>query len=118
MGREPRVDRSPEEKWQIVHESIKSTNVSPSRDRSESTMSRSWWLERSWRTAIGGWSGRTKGLRVMRAGYWCARVVCEHEERNSRAARKQQGPIPLRASPRLRRESQYYRPTCVSGLKP
>jgi transposase-like protein len=28
MGREPRVDRSPEEKWQIVHESIKSANVS------------------------------------------------------------------------------------------
>jgi transposase-like protein len=28
MGRKPRVDRSPEEKWQIVQEGIKSGNVS------------------------------------------------------------------------------------------
>jgi transposase-like protein len=28
MGRETRVDRSPEEKWQIVREGIKSGNVS------------------------------------------------------------------------------------------
>ena len=28
MGRKPRVDRSPEEKWQIVQEGIKSRNVS------------------------------------------------------------------------------------------
>ena len=28
MGREPRVDPSPEEKWQIVQEGIKSGNVS------------------------------------------------------------------------------------------
>ena len=28
MGRRPRVDRSPEEKWQIVQEGIKSGNVS------------------------------------------------------------------------------------------
>jgi transposase-like protein len=27
MGRKPRVDRSPEEKWQIVQEDIKSGNV-------------------------------------------------------------------------------------------
>jgi transposase-like protein len=27
MGRKPRVDRSPEEKWQIVQEGIKSGNV-------------------------------------------------------------------------------------------
>jgi len=37
MGRKPRVDRSPEEKWQIVQEGIKSGNVSEtwsaSRDR-------------------------------------------------------------------------------------
>ena len=28
MGRKPRVDRSPEEKWQIIQEGIKSGNVS------------------------------------------------------------------------------------------
>jgi transposase-like protein len=28
MGRKPRVDRSPEEKWQILQEGIKSGNVS------------------------------------------------------------------------------------------
>ncbi|MGH9773744.1 MAG: transposase [Candidatus Acidiferrales bacterium] len=28
MGRKPRVDRSPEEKWQIVQEGIQSGNVS------------------------------------------------------------------------------------------
>ena len=28
MGRRPRVDRSPEEKWQIVQEGLKSGNVS------------------------------------------------------------------------------------------
>ena len=28
MGRRPRVDRTPEEKWQIVQEAIKSGNVS------------------------------------------------------------------------------------------
>ena len=28
MGRKPRVDRSPEEKWHIVQEGIKSGNVS------------------------------------------------------------------------------------------
>jgi transposase len=28
MGRKPRVDRSPEEKWQIVQERMKSGNVS------------------------------------------------------------------------------------------
>jgi transposase-like protein len=28
MGRKPRVDRSPEETWQIVQEGIKSGNVS------------------------------------------------------------------------------------------
>jgi len=28
MGRKPRVDRSPEEKWQIVQEGIKSGDVS------------------------------------------------------------------------------------------
>jgi transposase len=28
MGRRPRVDRSPEEKWQVVQEGIKSGNVS------------------------------------------------------------------------------------------
>jgi transposase-like protein len=27
MGRKPRVDRSPEEKWQIVQEGLKSGNV-------------------------------------------------------------------------------------------
>ena len=30
MGRKPRVDRSPEEKWQIVQEGLKSGNVSES----------------------------------------------------------------------------------------
>jgi hypothetical protein len=28
MGRKPRVDRTPEEKWQIIQEGIKSRNVS------------------------------------------------------------------------------------------
>ena len=28
MGRKPRVNRSPEEKWQIVHERVRSGNVS------------------------------------------------------------------------------------------
>ena len=28
MGRKPRVDRSPEEKWQIIQEGIKSGSVS------------------------------------------------------------------------------------------
>jgi hypothetical protein len=28
MGRKPRIDRSPEEKWQIVQEGVKSGNVS------------------------------------------------------------------------------------------
>jgi len=28
MGRKPRVDRTPEEKWQIVQEGLKSGNVS------------------------------------------------------------------------------------------
>ena len=28
MGRKPRVDRSPEEKWQVVQEGVKSGNVS------------------------------------------------------------------------------------------
>jgi transposase len=28
MGRKPRVDRTPEEKWQIVQEGVKSGNVS------------------------------------------------------------------------------------------
>jgi hypothetical protein len=42
MGRKPRVERSPEEKWQIVQEGIKSGNVSEtpaSRNRSESFLS-------------------------------------------------------------------------------
>jgi hypothetical protein len=39
MGRKPRVDRSPEEKWQIVQEGIKSGNVSASRHHSESILS-------------------------------------------------------------------------------
>ena len=33
MGRTPRIDRSPEEKWQIVYESIKSGNSSETRRR-------------------------------------------------------------------------------------
>jgi transposase len=33
MGRKPRVDRSPEEKWQIVQEGLKSGNVSETRRR-------------------------------------------------------------------------------------
>lgn len=43
MGRKPRVDRSPEEKWQIVQEGIQERerlgDVSASRDRSESVLS-------------------------------------------------------------------------------
>ena len=42
MGRKPRVDRTPEEKWQIVQEGIKSGSlgdVSASRNRSESVLS-------------------------------------------------------------------------------
>ena len=43
MGRKRRVDRSPEEKWQIVQEGIKSGNVSEtcrrSWDRSEFVLS-------------------------------------------------------------------------------
>jgi hypothetical protein len=43
MGRKPRVDRSPEEKWQIVQEGIKEWerlgDVSASWDRSESVLS-------------------------------------------------------------------------------
>ena len=35
MGRKPRVDRSPEEKWQIVQEGIKSGNVSETYPRYE-----------------------------------------------------------------------------------
>ena len=43
MGRKPRVDRSPEEKWQIVQEGIKSGerfgDVSASRDCPKSVLS-------------------------------------------------------------------------------
>jgi hypothetical protein len=39
MSRKPRVDRTPEEKWQIVQEGMKSGNVSASRDRSHSVLS-------------------------------------------------------------------------------
>jgi transposase-like protein len=41
MNRKPRVDRSPEEKWQIVQEGIKSGNISETcrrHDRSESVL--------------------------------------------------------------------------------
>ncbi len=33
MSRKPRVDRSPDEKWQIIQEGIKSGNVSETRRR-------------------------------------------------------------------------------------
>jgi hypothetical protein len=43
MGRKPRVDRSPEEKWQIVQEGNQERerlgDVPASRDRSESVLS-------------------------------------------------------------------------------
>jgi len=35
MGRKPRVDRSPEEKWQIVQEGMKSGNISETCRRHE-----------------------------------------------------------------------------------
>jgi len=35
MGRKPRVDRSPEEKWQIVQEGMKSGNISQTCRRDE-----------------------------------------------------------------------------------
>ncbi len=41
MGRRPRVDRTPEEKWQIVQEQERERvgDVSASRDRCESVLS-------------------------------------------------------------------------------
>lgn len=39
MGRKPRVDRCPEEKWQIMQEGINSGNVSKTCLRSESVLS-------------------------------------------------------------------------------
>ncbi len=60
MGRKPRVDRSPEEKWQIVQEGIKSGNVSETCRRHgiapnlrRTIASGSWserWGERRWRS--------------------------------------------------------------------
>ena len=42
MGRKPRVNRTPEEKWEIVQEGIKSGNISETcpaiRDRSQSVL--------------------------------------------------------------------------------
>ena len=47
MGRKPRVDRSPEEKWQIVQEGIKSGNVSETYRRYGIAPNLLCWLGRS-----------------------------------------------------------------------
>ena len=79
MGRKPRVDRTPEEKWQIVQEGIKSGNVSETcrrhRHCSESCsidgrMKRS----REQRQRLGGEAlPRPKPRRTSASGSWNGR---------------------------------------------
>ena len=84
MGRKPRVDRTPEEKWQIVQEGIKSGNVSETcrrhgiapnlfyrwRDEAEAGSKGSAWGEKRCRArkprrtnASGSWNERWGGSR-------------------------------------------------------
>ncbi|MGH9682667.1 MAG: transposase [Candidatus Acidiferrales bacterium] len=71
MGRKPRVDRSPEEKWQIVQEGIKSGNVSETcrRHGIAPNLFYRWKdeAEQGAKPALGGRSaaGRTKVQRIL-----------------------------------------------------
>jgi transposase-like protein len=78
MGRKPRVDRSPEEKWQIVQEGLKSGNVSQTCRRhgiSPSLLYR--WrneAEEGAKAALGGKAlPRPKVRRTAASGNWNAR---------------------------------------------
>ena len=78
MGRRPRVDRTPEEKWQIVQEGIKSGNVSETCRRhgiSPSLLYR--WrdeAEAGAKAALGGRAlPRAKPRRTSVSGSWSAR---------------------------------------------
>ena len=78
MSRKPRVDRSPEEKWQIVQEGIKSGNVSETCRRhgiSPSVLYR--WrdeAEAGAKAALGGKAlPRAKPRRTSASGNWNGR---------------------------------------------
>ena len=78
MGRKPRVDRSPEEKWQILQEGMKSGNVSETCRRygiaptliTAGRMKRS----REQRQRLGGEAlPRPKPRRIAASGSWSGR---------------------------------------------
>ncbi|HEV2314751.1 MAG TPA: transposase [Candidatus Acidoferrales bacterium] len=76
MGRKPRVDRSPEEKWQIVQEGIKSGNVSETcrRHGIAPNLFYRWKdeAEQGAKAALGGRSAaaRRKPRRTIASGSW------------------------------------------------
>ena len=78
MGRKPRVDRSPEEKWQIVQEGIKSGNVSETcrRHGIAPNLFYRWKMKRNKerRPRLGGEARpRRKPKRTIASGSWNAR---------------------------------------------
>ena len=75
MGRKPRVDRSPEEKWQIVQEGIKNVNVPETRRRHwiAANLFYRWKdeAEQGAKAAIGGEALlRRKPRRAITSGSW------------------------------------------------
>ena len=80
MSRKPRVDRSPEEKWQIVQEGLKSGNVSETcrRHGIAQTLYYRWKdeAEQGAKAALGGRALRPgKARRIFASGNWNEHVT-------------------------------------------
>jgi transposase-like protein len=83
MGRKPRVERTPEEKWQIVQEGLKSGNVSETcrRHGIAQTLYYRWKneAEKGAKTALGGKTLRPgKARRIVASGSWNERWDANH----------------------------------------
>ena len=83
MGRKPRVDRSPEEKWQIVQEGIKSGNVSETcrRHGIAPNLFYRWKdeAEQGAKAALGGRSAAARRpRRTIASGNWSGRSAGRH----------------------------------------
>ena len=83
MGRKPRVDRTPEEKWQIVQEGIKSGNVSETcrRHGIAQTLYYRWKdeAEQGAKAALGGKALRPpKPRKIGASGNWNERWAANH----------------------------------------
>src|SRR5246500_1809747 len=69
MGRKPRVDRTPEEKWQIVQEGMKSGNISETCRRHGIAQTRYYrWKDEAEQRAKAALGGEKRCGRGVRAG--------------------------------------------------